>query len=99
MQTHELSIPRLAAQLLLRIIKGVGSAHPLRSGFIICDCKVSSYRRKSLLRLLWMCGINCYIIILMENIEVNDLVTLRKVHPCGGREWKVVRIGADIGLE
>ena len=46
-----------------------------------------------------MRGINCYIIILMENIEVNDLVTLRKVHPCGGREWKVVRIGADIGLE
>ena len=35
----------------------------------------------------------------MENIEVNDRVTLRKPHPCGGREWKVVRIGADIGLE
>ena len=35
----------------------------------------------------------------MENIEVNDCVTLRKPHPCGGREWKVVRIGADIGLE
>ena len=35
----------------------------------------------------------------MENIEVNDRVTLRKAHPCGGRDWKVVRIGADIGLE
>ena len=35
----------------------------------------------------------------MENIEVNDIVTLRKPHPCGGRDWKVVRIGADIGLE
>ncbi len=35
----------------------------------------------------------------MENIEVNDLITLRKIHPCGSREWKVVRIGADIGLE
>ena len=35
----------------------------------------------------------------MEKIEVNDRVTLRKPHPCGGREWKVVRIGADIGLE
>ena len=36
---------------------------------------------------------------MMEDIEVNDHVILRKAHPCGGREWKVVRIGADIGLE
>lgn len=36
---------------------------------------------------------------MMENIGVNDLITLRKAHPCGGHEWKVVRIGADIGLE
>jgi len=35
----------------------------------------------------------------MENIEVDDLVILRKTHPCGGREWRVVRVGADIGLE
>ncbi len=35
----------------------------------------------------------------MESIEVNDRVTLRKAHPCGGFEWRVVRIGADIGLE
>ena len=42
---------------------------------------------------------NCFIIVLMENIEVNDRVFLRKTHPCGGREWTVVRIGADIGLE
>lgn len=34
----------------------------------------------------------------VENIEENDIVTLRKAHPCGGREWQVVRIGADIGL-
>ncbi len=24
---------------------------------------------------------------------------LRKPHPCGGYEWKVARLGADIGLE
>lgn len=23
---------------------------------------------------------------------------LRKVHPCGSTDWKVVRLGADIGL-
>ena len=35
----------------------------------------------------------------MEEIEVNDLITLRKTHPCGEKRWRVVRIGADIGLE
>ncbi|GAB4525576.1 MAG: hypothetical protein Fur0018_10190 [Anaerolineales bacterium] len=32
-------------------------------------------------------------------IELNDLVTLRKAHPCGGYTWRVVRLGAEIGLE
>jgi hypothetical protein len=27
-----------------------------------------------------------------------DVVRLRKPHPCGGREWTVSRVGADIGL-
>ncbi len=30
--------------------------------------------------------------------EVGDTVVLRKPHPCGSNEWKVYRIGADIGL-
>jgi hypothetical protein len=30
---------------------------------------------------------------------MDDIVRLRKVHPCGSYEWKVVRLGADIGLE
>lgn len=34
-----------------------------------------------------------------DNIQVNDLVRLRKPHPCGSYEWLVVRIGADIGLK
>ncbi|HEV2072240.1 MAG TPA: DUF951 domain-containing protein [Thermomicrobiales bacterium] len=29
---------------------------------------------------------------------IDDIVRLRKPHPCGSYEWKVVRIGADIGL-
>jgi len=29
---------------------------------------------------------------------VGDTVTLRKAHPCGGREWQVLRVGADIGI-
>lgn len=33
-------------------------------------------------------------------IEINlgDIVRLRKKHPCGSTDWKVVRVGADIGL-
>lgn len=30
--------------------------------------------------------------------RVNDIVELRKAHPCGGAQWTVVRLGADIGL-
>ena len=30
--------------------------------------------------------------------RLGDVVELRKRHPCGGAEWSVVRIGADIGL-
>ncbi len=29
---------------------------------------------------------------------LGDVVRLRKPHPCGGFEWSVVRLGADIGL-
>ena len=31
-------------------------------------------------------------------IRMGDLVRLRKPHPCGGYEWQVVRLGADIGM-
>lgn len=31
--------------------------------------------------------------------QLNDVIKMRKPHPCGGYEWKVVRLGADIGLE
>ena len=29
---------------------------------------------------------------------IDDIVRLRKPHPCGSYEWTVVRVGADIGL-
>lgn len=31
-------------------------------------------------------------------VQVGDILSLRKAHPCGGRDWRVTRIGADIGL-
>jgi hypothetical protein len=33
----------------------------------------------------------------MLDLHLNDVVRLRKPHPCGGYEWRVVRLGADIG--
>jgi hypothetical protein len=32
-------------------------------------------------------------------VYIDDIVRLRKVHPCGSYEWRVVRLGADIGLK
>ena len=31
--------------------------------------------------------------------RLGDVLRLRKPHPCGGYEWRVTRLGADIGLE
>lgn len=29
---------------------------------------------------------------------MDDIVVLRKTHPCGGDAWRIVRLGADIGV-
>ena len=29
---------------------------------------------------------------------LGDTLILRKAHPCGGRAWRVERLGADIGI-
>ena len=36
---------------------------------------------------------------MLPELQLEDIVRLRKAHPCGGYEWKIVRLGADIGLE
>ncbi len=35
----------------------------------------------------------------LHELGFGDVVRLRKPHPCGGFEWQVVRLGADIGLK
>jgi hypothetical protein len=37
--------------------------------------------------------------VMLPDLQLNDLLRLRKPHPCGSYEWTVVRLGADIGLE
>lgn len=30
--------------------------------------------------------------------QIGEVLLLKKPHPCGGRNWSVVRVGADIAL-
>ena len=40
-----------------------------------------------------------YNALMFPDFRIGDMVKMRKVHPCGGYEWKIFRLGADIGLE
>lgn len=31
-------------------------------------------------------------------IEIGDVVRMKKPHPCGSHEWEITRVGMDIGL-
>lgn len=31
--------------------------------------------------------------------NLNDIVVMKKVHPCGSDEFKVIRLGADIKIK
>ncbi len=33
------------------------------------------------------------------DVFLNDVVQLRKAHPCGANQWRVYRVGADVGLQ
>ena len=36
---------------------------------------------------------------MLPDLDMNDIIQMRKPHPCGSSHWLVVRLGADIGLE
>ena len=36
---------------------------------------------------------------MLPELQVDDIVQLRKAHPCGSYTWKILRIGADIKME
>ena len=31
--------------------------------------------------------------------DINDVVVMKKGHPCGSNEWEIVRVGADIKIK
>ena len=33
------------------------------------------------------------------DIQVNDILTMKKQHPCGSQEWEILRVGADFRLK
>ncbi|MDO4302855.1 MAG: DUF951 domain-containing protein [Bacillota bacterium] len=33
------------------------------------------------------------------DIQVGDVLKLKKAHPCGSKEWEVLRVGADFRLK
>lgn len=36
---------------------------------------------------------------MLLDLQLNEELRLRKPHPCGSYDWKVVRLGADIGIQ
>ena len=36
---------------------------------------------------------------MLPDLELDEIIRMRKPHPCGSTDWVVVRIGADIGLK
>lgn len=39
------------------------------------------------------------VILVPKEINVGDIVKMKKVHPCGGDEWEVLRVGMDIRIK
>ena len=33
------------------------------------------------------------------DIRLNDILIMKKAHPCGDKQWKVLRVGADFRLK
>lgn len=31
--------------------------------------------------------------------QLNDIVVMKKIHPCGSNEFKIIRLGADIKIK
>lgn len=33
------------------------------------------------------------------DIRLNDILVMKKPHPCGGKQWRVLRVGMDFRLK
>ena len=35
----------------------------------------------------------------MTDYKLNDIVIMKKAHPCGTKNWKIIRVGEDIKIK
>lgn len=35
----------------------------------------------------------------MSDYQLNDIVMMKKPHPCGTNRWQIIRVGADIKIQ
>lgn len=36
---------------------------------------------------------------MLKSYQLKDIVIMKKQHPCGGNEWEITRLGADIKIK
>lgn len=36
---------------------------------------------------------------MVKAFDLGDIVEMKKEHPCGSKEWEIIRIGADIKIK
>ena len=34
-----------------------------------------------------------------NDLNIGDIIEMKKVHPCGSKQWKILRMGVDFKLE
>lgn len=34
-----------------------------------------------------------------DRFDIGDIITMKNPHPCGSKEWEVLRVGADFRLK
>lgn len=44
-------------------------------------------------------AVSCLEMEIPMDIQVGDILKMKKQHPCGSAEWEVLRIGADFRLK
>lgn len=35
---------------------------------------------------------------MIKDYDIGDIVEMKKVHPCGSKNWEIIRMGADIKI-
>ncbi|MBR6253266.1 MAG: DUF951 domain-containing protein [Clostridia bacterium] len=34
-----------------------------------------------------------------SDLKIGDIIEMKKQHPCGSKQWKIIRMGVDFKLE